>query len=204
MVNSTVIANHFKKVDPILYAALQKIKNSKDLGPRKTKDYFSDLCEAIINQQLSDKAAATIFGRFLKLFPEGITAETVLKTSDKRIRAVGTSWSKVKFLKCLATSVVDKTINLARLEKISDERVIRELTKIKGIGPWTAEMFLMFSLSRPDVFSAGDAGLRRAIQKLYHFEKEPSAKQLVRITNKWCPYRTYACRILWKSLELRK
>lgn len=200
-----VISDYFRKNDPVLYAALQKIEDKKDLGPRKTKDYFSDLCETIINQQLSDKAAATIFGRFLKLFPQQtITPEVLCTLPDKKIRSVGTSWSKVKFLKNIAHAVTTKTIRPERLDKCSDGDVIRELTKIKGIGPWTAEMFLMFSLSRPDVFSMGDVGLRRAIQKLYHLKKEPTAKQLVRITNKWSPYRTYACRILWKSLELPK
>jgi DNA-3-methyladenine glycosylase II len=190
-VNRT-ISDYFKKNDPILYAALQKIKDTKDLGPRRTKDYFLDLCEAIINQQLSDKAAATIFSRFSKLFFGKITPSLVLKIPDKKMRAVGTSWSKVAFLKSLATAVVGKTIDLNQLHKLTDEEVVKELTKIKGIGPWTAEMFLMFSLGRPDVFSPGDVGLKRAIGKLYGNKCDPSH---------WSPYRTYACRILWRSLE---
>jgi len=195
------ITDYFRKIDPILYAALQNIENIENLGPRTSKDYFLDLCEAIINQQLSDKAAATIFRRFLKLFPDAISAEKVLQIPDKDIRAVGTSWSKVKFLKSLSAAVVDKTIHLNQLEKLSDVEVIKELTKIHGIGPWTGEMFLMFSLGRPDVFSFGDVGLKRAIHKLYHFKHEPTVAQMKKMSRRWSPYRTYACRILWRSLE---
>ncbi len=196
------VSDHFRSVDRVLYRALTRVKHRDDLTPRRTDDYFSDLCEAIINQQLSDKAAATIFGRFTRLFPKGVvTPQALLTIPDEKIRTVGTSWSKVKYLKSLAQSVVDKQIELPMLDALEDHKVIEKLTTLKGIGPWTAEMFLMFSLGREDVFSFGDLGLRKAIRKLYNFKKDPSTNELMKLTKKWSPYRTYAARILWRSLE---
>ncbi len=192
--------NHFKKSDPILYGIINKINPLKPLS--KSANFFSDLCEAIINQQLSDKAARTIFNRFKTLFPkEIITAEKLLKITDKKIREVGTSWKKIAYMKGLADKVSKKEINLEKLEDLTDQEIIIELTKLHGIGRWTAEMFLMFSLAREDVFSAGDLGLRRGMQKLYKMKKEPTPKQIEKISRKWSPYRTYAALILWRSVD---
>lgn len=192
------IKNHFKKVDPILYKA---IKDLYLLGKVAPKDYFAKLCGEIINQQLSDKASATIYKRFQKLFPNGkITPEHALKLSHQDLRRAGTSNAKVRFIKSLAQKVANKEVQLEKLDTLTDEEVILELTKIKGIGPWTAEMFIMFSLGRKDVFSHGDLGLRKAIKRLYGFKREPTRKQIEKITKKWSPYRTYACTILWESL----
>ncbi|MBI3379526.1 DNA-3-methyladenine glycosylase 2 family protein [Candidatus Gottesmanbacteria bacterium] len=194
------VFEHFRKNDPLLFSYVKDIKSLKALS--KSNNFFSDLCEAIINQQLSDKAARTIFNRFKTLFPkEIITAKKLLKITDKKIREVGTSWKKVDFMKNLAGKVVKKEIELGKLENLKDQEVIIELTKLHGIGKWTAEMFLMFSLGREDVFSAGDLGLRRAMQKLYKMKKEPTLKQIEKISNKWSPYRTYAALILWRSVD---
>lgn len=199
---SKKIAEHFKSVDHILYSVIEKIGVP---GPTTSQDYFSDLCETIINQQLSDKAAATIFSRFKKLFPSGkITPKTLIKLSAEKIRSCGTSNAKVSFLKDLAKKVLAEELRLDELAKLSDDLIMKELTKVKGIGPWTAEMFLMFSLGREDVFSHGDLGLRKAIKKLYKFKKEPTRSQIEKIVKKWKPYRTYASRILWKSLEINQ
>lgn len=196
------ILAHFRRVDPTLFSVLQKIPHKKHLGPGTSRDLFADLVETIICQQLSDRAGATIFARFQKLFPGGtFTPARVLRLSDERIRSVGTSRSKVGFIKNLAQHVLTKSVQLVQLAKLPDQEVIRELTKLKGIGPWTAEMFLMFSLGREDIFSYGDLGLRNAIKKMYGLKKDPTKKQMEAITRKWSPYRTYACRILWKSLE---
>ena len=194
---------HFRRVDPTLFSVLAKIPNKEHFVPVTSRDLFSDLVETIICQQLSDKAGATIFGRFQKLFTPGkVTPERVLEFSDETIRGVGTSRSKVGFIKNLAQHVLTKSVQLAQLAKLPDQEVIRELTKLKGIGPWTAEMFLMFSLGREDIFSYGDLGLRNAIKKLYGLKKDPTKKQMESLTRKWSPYRTYAARILWRSLEL--
>jgi DNA-3-methyladenine glycosylase II len=194
------VRDHFKKVDPILHSVIADIPHVSI--PKRT-DYFAVICESIINQQLSEKVGDTIWTRFLALFPKGkVTPEKVLALPDAKIRLVGTSWSKVAYIKNLAAHVRHKTIHLEMLPDMSNEDIIMELTKVKGIGPWTAEMFLMFSLGREDVFSYGDLGLRNAIKRLYKFKRDPTRKQLEKIVNRWAPYRTWAARILWRSLEL--
>lgn len=195
------IKKHFKKEDPLLFSYLEKIELVIHQPP---SDLFVELCDTIISQQLSGKAAGTIFNRFQNLFPKKrITAKRLLKLSDAKIRSCGTSNAKVKSLKDLAQKVDSGKLNLNKLKKLPDEEVTRELIKVKGIGPWSAEMFLMFGLGREDVFSHGDLGLKNAIKKMYGFRKVPSSKQIEKITNKWKPFRTYASRILWKSLELK-
>ena len=198
------IKDHFARVDPVLFGVLAKLDGDTDkLTPTKTDDYFSDLVEAIVCQQLSDKAGATIFGRVKGLFPKKrITATYLLKIADETLRNVGPSRSKILYMKELAKAVSNKTIDLARLSMMADEEVITNLTKLKGIGRWTAEMFLMFTLGREDIFSYGDLGLRKAIMKLYGYKKEPTEPQMEKLATRWRPYRTYAARILWKSLEL--
>jgi DNA-3-methyladenine glycosylase II len=117
------------------------------------------------------------------------------------MRDQGISWAKIKYIKDLAQKVVDHEVDLVQIETLSDEEVIIALTKVKGIGRWTAEMFLMFALARPDIFSTGDLGLKRAIQKLYGLKVEPDEKKLLQLSKKWSPYRTYAARILWRTLD---
>lgn len=198
------IKDHFKKVDPLLHSVMQQIGKLEELEIRHSRDYFRSLCGEIIGQQLSGKAADTIYARFEKLFPKKkITPKNVLELPDQKLRNAGMAWSKVRFIKDLAKKVLDKDLKLDQLDKLTDEVVMTELTKVKGIGPWTAEMFLMFTLQREDVFSHGDLGLRKAIKKIYKFKKEPTKKQIEKIVEKWRPYRTYASRILWRSLELK-
>lgn len=198
------IVRHFQKVDPMLHKVLQQIlsKDEKIENPKRSpKNYFEDLCNEIINQQLSTKAGDTIFGRFKKLFKDGvITAEKINKIKAEKIRACGLSNSKVKYIKDLAKKIADGEVVLEKLGDLSNEEVIAELIKIKGIGKWTAEMFLMFSLGREDVFSHGDLGLKNAIKKLYGLE-DPTMEEVEAIVIKWSPFRTYASRILWRSLD---
>ena len=191
---------HFKKVDPVLYEVAVKIKLEER---EKSTDYFVDLVESIISQQLSIKASDTIFGRFKKLFPkEEITPEKTLKLDDQKIRECGISFSKIKYIKGIAQAVINKEIELDKLDGMTDEEVIAEMIKLKGVGVWTAEMFLMFTLGRPDVFSAGDLGLQNAMIKIYKLKPKPKKEELIIISEKWTPYRTTASRILWRSLEL--
>lgn len=195
------INSHFKKADPILHAVLEKIGKLEGREPQKAEKYFEHLVDSIISQQLSGKAAATIFGRFVSLVPNGkITPENTLKLKNEDIRACGVSNAKVSYIKDLAQKVKDKELNLKNLPEMEDEEVIAELTKVKGIGRWTAEMFLMFTLNRPDVFSHGDLGLKNAIKKIYQLE-DPTREEIEAICSKWSPHRTVACRILWKSLD---
>ncbi len=199
---------HFKKADPILYSVALKIELIELIKP---KDYFIDLVDSIISQQLSGKAADTIFGRFKKLFKEEqITPGKLIKIPDQTIRDAGISWSKIKYIKGIASEIKNKKpaspagrLNLKNLESLTDQEVINELIKLKGVGQWTAEMFLMFTLTRPDVFSTGDLGLQNAIVKLYKLNGKPSREELIKLSNKWSPHRTVASRILWKSLEIK-
>lgn len=195
------IVTHFANADPKIHFLIQKISIDPLLP---SNDFFRSLCREIIGQQLAGKAADAIFTRFLKLFPHGrVTAKKLLALSDDAIRAVGTSWAKVRSLKDLAAHVVKKKIHLKSLTTLSNEDVGKELMKVKGIGPWTADMFLMFSLAREDVFSFGDLGLQNAIQKLYNLRRKPTREQLISLSRKWAPYRTYACLLLWQSLDTK-
>jgi DNA-3-methyladenine glycosylase II len=189
---------HFKKSDPILYKASIAIE-FQEINP--VANHFLKLVRSIIGQQLSVKAASTIFSRFEKLFPKGkITPERILKMDKEKIRSCGVSYSKIEYIKDLSKKVVDKNLDLANIDTLDNKTVIEKLTMVKGIGPWSAEMFLMFSLARPDVFSTGDLGLKNAIKKLYKIDKI-SNEDLITISAKWSPYRTYACMILWQSLD---
>lgn len=195
------IVDHFKKNDPILHAV---IPESFDITHWQETDLFIALCESIISQQLSIKAADTIFSRFKKLFPMEIpTPEYTLTLSMEQLRGVGLSNSKALYIQDLSQKIISRELILEELQQLDNEAVIENLVKVKGIGRWTAEMFLMFALRREDVFSYGDLGIRKAIQKLYKLRKEPTQKQAEKIAKKWIPYRTYACRILWKSLFMQ-
>lgn len=192
---------HFRAVDPIIYSAAQTI-TLEEHAPRSSDRYFVSLCSEIIGQQLSGRVADVLFDRFENLFPKRVvTPKRVLAISEETLRATGMSWSKARFIRDLAHKVITAEVSLDTLDTLSDADVIRELTRVKGIGSWTAEMFLMFTLGREDVFSYGDSGLRRAIKKLYGFKKDPTVKQMEKVVTKWKPYRTLAARILWKSLD---
>lgn len=195
MYNRRHIVKHLKASDPKLAPILTYIRRE---AISSSATPFMDLAEAIVNQQLSEKAGRTIFVRFCASFPRGrVTPEAILARSDQSLRDIGVSWSKVAYIKSLSDAVASKRLMLADLGQKEDEGVITELTKVKGIGRWTAEMFLMFSLGREDVFSYGDLGLRRAIQMLYRMKREPTLRQLERLSGKWKPYRTYVALALW-------
>lgn len=192
------ILSHFRKNDPRI-AHLFTVVSLEEITPESPDQFFVSLCEAIVGQQLSGKVADVIFARFTSLFGrKRITQDAVLAISDDSLRGIGMSWSKVAYVKDLAAKVKAKEIHLPDLIKMQDHEVIAALTKVKGIGPWTAEMFLMFTLGRPDVFSFGDLGLRQGIQQVYGLKKEPSVAYMKKLTKKWMPFRTYAARVLWR------
>lgn len=195
------IITHFQRVDPTLFSLFQTMTLDEQRA-RPPRQYFVSLVSEIIGQQLSGRVADVLFERFKKMFRNRhITPHAVLKLSEESLRSTGMSWSKARFIRDLAQKVLAKLVKLDKLAQLPDDAVIRELTKVKGIGPWTAEMFLMFTLGRDDVFSYGDLGLRKAMKKVYGFRKDPTLRQRERIVNTWKPYRTWAARILWKSLE---
>lgn len=194
------ITRHFKKADPKLFRVLEKIENLEEITSIAPSRYFSQLCREIIGQQLSGKVVKVFWERFKILFPKKkIDSQFLLDMSNIKLRGVGISWGKVKYLKDLASKVEHKEILLSRLRKLENEKVVEELVKVKGIGNWTAEMFLMFSLGREDVFSHGDLGLRKAIEKIYGI-KNPTRSTVEKLSKKWAPYRTWACLILWSTV----
>jgi DNA-3-methyladenine glycosylase II len=163
---------------------------------------YQALARAIVGQQLSTKAAGSIWARVTELFGGDTPSPAqLLEVDSQELRDAGLSWSKVGFLKDLAERVKDGRLDLERLSELSDEDVIAELTAIKGVGRWTAEMFLIFHLGRPDVVSTGDLGIRRATQVAYGLEDLPGPTDLDRIAEPWRPHRTLACLYLWRSLD---
>ena len=199
----TKARKHLEKVDPVLFEALTKIGDPDLPTKRVPSEYFQALCNEIIAQQLSGKVADVIFGRFLSLFlNQEVTPKAILNLTHDQLRGVGMSNSKASFLHDLAQKVETRQLELAKLSGLTNQEVLTHLTKVKGIGPWTAEMFLMFTLGRSDLFSLGDQGLKNAIKRLYNLETT-TPEVLTTISSKWSPYRTYACLILWKSLDNR-
>ncbi len=191
--------SHFKTADPVLYEVAVTLE-LQELTPHD--NYFLELYDSIVSQQLSVKAASTIMGRLKKLYPnEEITPEYTLKLDAQKMRDAGNSFSKIKYLKDLSERVVDGRLKLDIFKDLSEEEIMKELLEVKGIGPWTAEMFIMFSLGRPDIFSYGDQGLKNAIRNIYKLSDRPTLEQALEISAKWSPYRTYACKILWKTLS---
>ncbi len=198
----TAARRHLMKADPKLRLVIKRIGPCKlhSVAPR---DPFETLCMSIASQQLSTKAAATIFGRFADLFPPDRTPtpERVMSLGDDRIRACGFSRPKVTFIKDLAERVLDGRLDLNGLRKHSDEEVMQQLIAVKGIGRWTAEVFLMFRLGRQDILPADDLGLMNAARRVYGLRTRPDAKKLRKMGEPWRPYRSIAAWYLWQSLD---
>ena len=200
-VNVRDAMKHLKKADPLLHTAA--LPHQKDieasLGHRRNYEaLFPALAGSIVSQQLSTKAADTIWGRLEKACKGAVTPEAILRLRLTTMRKVGLSGSKSKPLKELSRAVTSGALDLGKLASVHEEEAVAELSSVWGIGRWTAEMFLMFALERSDVFSVGDLGLRRSIEKLYGLEKDTSAEVINTIAVRWSPHRTFASRVLWK------
>jgi DNA-3-methyladenine glycosylase II len=192
--------NHLKKSDPVLRTIIERV------GPCRIEfgvPEFCSLAEAIVYQQLNGKAAVTIFKRFAALAGEPLTPEGILKLSDEQLRSVGLSKQKSAYLKDLAAKTAGGLLDFSRLPDLTDEEVIQHLTQVKGIGVWTAHMFLMFSLRRPNVLPTGDYGVQMAIRKHYKKRKLPKPKDMEKIAKAWEPYRSVACWYMWRSLDIK-
>lgn len=202
---------HLRKSDPTLAAII------KQVGPftaKARRDRLASLVRAIISQQISTKAAATIFERFKAAVKENrltppkrgaaFCATTILSFSNEALKNLGISPQKASYLRSLCQHLVDGEIDLGSLNKRDDEGVIECLTKVKGIGRWTAEMFLIFSLARLDVLPVDDLGIKKAAKNLYDLAELPDAKQLNQIAEPWRPYASIASWYLWRSLELEQ
>jgi DNA-3-methyladenine glycosylase II len=170
--------------------------------PDRPKDAYGALLRSIVGQQLSTAAARTIYGRMTELFGgKAPTPQQLLDADPDAIRAAGLSRAKIAYLRSLAEHVLSGELELDRLGELSDEEVTRDVTAVKGLGQWTADMFLIFHLGRPDVLPVGDLGVRRAVERLYGLEALPSAEELERLGERWRPYRSLASLYLWHSLD---
>jgi DNA-3-methyladenine glycosylase II len=188
--------------DPILGAVIKRIGPCGMAG-RQHQHHLSALTRSIVSQQLSTKAAATIYQRFAALFPDDAvtSAEAIACLDDTALRSVGLSGQKVGYLRDLCERIMDGRLVLDDLEALADEDVIERLTSVKGFGRWTAEMFLMFRLNRPDVLPVGDLGIVKATQQVYRLRTRPRPERLLKIGQAWRPYRSVACWYLWQTLH---
>jgi DNA-3-methyladenine glycosylase II len=192
---------HLRRADPRLARIIDEV------GPFRLthrRDGFQALARAIIFQQLAGHAAHAIYERFVGLFPDSRfpAAAQVIALSESELRRAGLSRGKSLYIKDLAAHVADGSIDFRRLPRMEDEAIIAELTRVKGIGRWTAEMFLMFNLRRPDVLPVDDLGFRNAVRRVYRMRKPPTAKRLRQLAGRWRPYRTVAVWYLWQSAGL--
>jgi DNA-3-methyladenine glycosylase II len=191
---------HLKKADPVLAAVIEKV------GPCRMEfgePVFHSLAEAIVYQQLNGKAAVTIFKRFAALTGDPVTPKGILKLTDAQLRSVGLSKQKSSYLKDMAQRAQSGELDFSLLPDMTDDEVIKHLTQVKGVGVWTAHMFLMFTLRRPNVLPTGDYGVQVAMKKHYKKRKLPKPEQMMKIAKLWEPYRSVACWYMWRSLDVK-
>ena len=190
------------KADPVMGGLIRRVGPCR-LGLRRRNHYFPHLVEAILYQQLTAKAAGSILGRFRARYPSRRfpTAEDIRRTPEDQLRAAGISSQKISYLKDLASRVLEGSLPLRRLSSMDNEEVVQHLCQVKGIGQWTAEMVLIFTLGRPDVLPATDLGIRKAVQRLYEMKTLPLPRELAQFGERWKPYRSVAAWYLWASVD---
>jgi DNA-3-methyladenine glycosylase II len=188
----------FLRRDPVLGKIIDSVG---DYSLKKRNHHFAVLVESIVSQQLATRAAEAIFSRFKDLYPKFPTAVDILATKKSKLRAVGLSSMKIEYIRDLARKVDQGKIKMRSLSKTSDEEVIAHLTQVKGIGRWTAEMFLIFSLGRQDVLPVHDLGLRKGVQMAFSLPDLPKPSEVEDLGKRWKPYRSIATWYLWKSLQ---
>jgi DNA-3-methyladenine glycosylase II len=195
---------HLRAADPVLRAIIDRYGHDGLYERREggQTGHYGALVRAIVGQQLSTKAAAAIYRRLTDRFGgREPTPQEILADDPEELRSVGLSHAKVAYLRSLAEHVINGSLELDRLDSLSDEQVIAELTAVKGIGAWSSHMFLMFHLERPDVLAVGDLGIRKAMMVAYALDALPLPPAMEEIAAPWRPYRTLACRYLWRTLE---
>ena len=188
----------FLKKDPLLRNIIDSVG---DFSLKRRNHHFAVLVESIISQQLATGAAEAIFRRFKGLYPKFPTASQMLTTRKSKLRSVGLSSMKVEYIKDLARKIEEGHLNNKQLSKLNDDKVVEHLTQVKGIGRWTAEMFLIFSLGRPDVLPVHDLGLRKGVQRAFSLRELPKPKEVEKLGERWRPFRSIATWYLWKSLQ---
>ena len=189
---------HLKRSDPVLAEIIDRVG---DYGIQFRDPDFETLVKSIVYQQLSGRVASVIFGRVVKAAGGKLTPESILKLRPARMRALGLSGQKTAYIRDLARHTRDGSVNFAELLDLPDETVIERLTEVKGVGVWTAHMFLIFALRRTDVLPWGDLGIRAAIRKAYGLAELPEAGEMEALAARWRPYCTVASWYLWRSLE---
>jgi DNA-3-methyladenine glycosylase II len=192
--------NHLKKSDPVMRGIIERVGRCR---MEFSEPVFHSLAEAIVYQQLNGKAAETIFKRFAALAGDPVAPEGIAKLSDQQMRSVGLSKQKSSYLRDMAERAIRGDLDFTRLPKMTDEEVIKHLTRVKGVGVWTAHMFLMFTLKRPNILPTGDFAVRMAIKKHYNKRKLPKPGHMEKIAKAWEPYRSIACWYLWRSLDIK-
>ncbi|MFH2086006.1 MAG: DNA-3-methyladenine glycosylase 2 family protein [bacterium] len=197
------IKEHFSVADPKILTVLETVDLADWFEDKSSDDHFFNLAREIIYQQLAGSATNAIFSRFEKLVGGKVKPEEIIKFEDQSFRDVGLSFAKAKYMKDLASKVISGKVVLTNLDEKSDEEVIDELTKVKGIGRWTAEMFLIFTLHRENIFSHTDLGLRKGFAKLYAVAN-PTHDQIESIVSLWSPYKSYGSISLWHYLDSTK
>jgi DNA-3-methyladenine glycosylase II len=189
-----------KILDPELVTLLDSFE-IEDWTPET--NYFKSLTRTIIYQQLSGKAASTISNRFISLYhgKNYPTPADILNTDHEILRSVGLSNAKAKYIKNISRAFLDGTVDHKNLGKLSDEEIMEQLIAIKGVGPWTAQMFLMFTLNRPDIFPSGDLGVQKGFQQYFKLKELPTPQTMEKRAEKWRPYRTVASLYFWKVVD---
>lgn len=197
------LISFFEKVDPVIADIIVQLG---PLAETEERSAFKTLVSAVISQQLSVKAANTIHDRLIHLMDGEVTPQRMLELDSERMRSVGISGQKQGYLHSLAEHFIADSDTYNNLHALDDETVILQLTRIKGIGRWTAEMYLMFNLKRPDIFPFDDLGIRQNMERLYNIpsSKKPNRSEYEAIAAKWRPHRTAACRYLWASKDIKK
>lgn len=193
--------NHLKRSDPVMARVITSVGPCR-FGPSNDGSHFYHIARSIVYQQLSGKAAATIHGRFVALYgAEDPHPREVAKTPDERLRSVGLSRQKASYIKDLAHQVHSGALPLERIEDLPDADIVTALTAVKGIGTWSAQMFLMFRLGRPDVLPALDLGIQKAVKLAYGMRTHPSPKRVLKVGKAWSPYASVASWYLWRSID---
>jgi DNA-3-methyladenine glycosylase II len=203
--NDNVVAGQraLGRRDPVMRALIRQT-GPADLGRRRNRSHFAELVRSIMYQQLAGRAAAAIHARFLALFDDGLSPEAVLAVPESRLRDAGLSGAKAKSVRDLAMKSLDGTVPLRGLSRLSDDEVVERLSMVRGIGRWTAEMFLMFQLARLDVWPVGDYGVRNGYHIAYGLQSMPSARELLPLGDPFRPYRSIAAWYCWQAVHIAR
>ncbi len=202
-------AQQLSQSDPILAAAIARVTDqfgALDESPQSAdarQSHFVALCGIVAGQQLSTHVARSIRNKLEAHFAADFTPGTVAATEHETLRGLGLSGAKARTLGALAAHILDGHLQISELERLSDAEIAREIIAVKGLGPWSADMFLMFHLNRPDILPVGDLGIREAARRIYDLDERPDAEKLTAIAEVWRPHRALACRYLWRWLDVK-